>query len=132
MPCDKLAVQTATLAENFNALMLDDATKEMLRLALANTLKTEITVRLDGSRLAFTGGGTSIYVSKSGEIQIVSRLLTQAGVANVMNTITPIVKAAAQRATQNVVLAAMQRAGVKVGNESTTPNGARVVQFALF
>lgn len=132
MPCDKLAVQTATLAENFTALMLDDATVEILRQALANTIGVSVTRIAARNHVIFEAGSSKIYIGRTGEVQVMSRYLNQAAVDDLLEKIKPLIGFAAQRATQNVVLAAMQRAGVKVNAETTAPNGARVVQFSLF
>jgi hypothetical protein len=155
MPCNRLAVQTATLTENVAAVLMDPTVVQMLAQAFAKiTGDAEVRVTSnvggrvydrqrplaeivtpDTQRIHFYGRNIGVVLSRDGRITTVDGFYgtntDKALARSVVDQFAQMVRGAASIATQNLILQAMAAAGVKLTGETLAANGARVVSFAL-
>ena len=154
MPCNRLAVQTATLAENVAAVLMDPTVVQMLvkRSPRAGDAEVRVTSNVGGrvydtprplaeiitpntQRIHFYGRNIGVVLNRDGRLTTVDGFYgTNADKAlarSVVDQFAQMVKGAAPIAAQNLILQAMAAAGVKLTGETLAPNGARVVSFAL-
>ncbi len=158
MPCDKLAVQTATIAENVAAALMDPTAVQMLAQAFAQITgdaEVRVTSNLGGhvygsqrplaeiispqtSSVYFYARNIGVAVSRTGRLTSLDGYYADYDNANtararaILDQFAEMVKAAAPIATQNLLLRLLAEAsGIAVTGDNYTPTGARVVSFAL-
>ena len=158
MPCDKLAVQTATIAENVASVLMDPTAVQMLAQAFAQITgdaEVRVTSNLGGhvyrpqrplaeiitpqtSSVFFYARNIGIAINSSGRLTSLDGYYADYDNANtararsILDQFAEMVKAAVPIATQNLLLRLLAEAsGIAVTGDNYTPTGARVVSFAL-
>lgn len=158
MPCNRLAVQTATLAENIAAVLMDPTVVQMLAQAFAKITgdaEVRVTSNVGGTvygsqrplaeiitpqtrSVFFYARNIGVALNSSGRLTSLDGYYADYDNANtararsILDQFAEMVKGAAPIATQNLLLRLLAEAsGIAVTADAYTPTGARVVSFSL-
>lgn len=158
MPCDKLAVQTATIAENVASALMDPTAVQMLAQAfgqITGDAEVRVTSNLGGHvyrpqrplaeiitpqtrSVFFYARNIGVAINSSGRLTSLDGYQADYDNSNptraraILDRFAEMVKAAAPIATQNLLLRLLAEAsGIAVTGDNYTPTGARVVSFSL-
>lgn len=158
MPCDKLAVQTATIAENVASVLMDPTAVQMLAQAFAQITgdaEVRVTSNLGGHvyrpqrplaeiittqtrSVFFYARNIGVALNSTGRLTSLDGYYADYDNANptrarsILDQFAEMVKGAVPIATQNLLLRLLAEAsGIAVTADTYTPTGARVVSFNL-